>query len=749
MAGGRVVVPDLAPPERIRPYGIQSDTFERPAEPPINNDYERLASALGQFSSAAMGAARRLEADAERQRKEAEAKASADATAKFLRWEMETDDAVELQAYETGTAPVTLVKEHVLKTHKANAYGRAFAKSVGDKIAAGSIPGWGTAGFNVDTFVMEEARPYLDAIDGDPTQLDTFQNHFDQVGGAAREAHGKLLLGKQEEAMDTAALDAMSAAFENSVNSQLLSDSIIGPSRGDLLQAMNRQLYGELGPGSLVNRSHARLDELQLEMLQRHAKDPRYAQYVMQMLGEERYAIDGSGMKLGSFLSSKKHSGTAGAIFETARQTMAEDYKKQVEASLKIQDAYAFDKGDGSHNMLKDHVEPNIYDEGKPIEVSAERRKKEAAENWLAAYRASNGGLPDYTVEVEKFALNNVKHPDLAGELTGAFRGAITAQGSGSSPDVLQRAVDAYEKYSVASAMGYNYVEGTLLDQETIRYYEAVRYGVEHMKLTTEAATANALRLWATPEGRDQPHFSPDLMATIDANAASVSKWGFLNDETNANPHEVRGRIMRLAMLYTQMGNTPDNAVTLATERVNEQSLFINGRRTWGLNGLVKGDGEIVTGLLKDIYRDQSSAAMKAAGIESPNDMRLAQGARGQYLIVNENGEPVIGNGGRPLTITREDVRQRRATVDAIHKAKAKAEFDHSRASAEQARQDQAKSLSGRAPAAPRKSFQEMNRNTPQASRLPPPAQPPAPPKPGHFASGLGRTVEHPNLRKR
>lgn len=686
MARGRVQVNDLAPPEPIRPYGIQSDTYARPAAPPINNDYERLASALGQFSSAAMGAARRLEANAERARAEAEAQAEADANARFLQWELETSSPDRIAAYENGTAPIGFVKEQLWKTAKANDYGEAFAQTVGDKIARGQVEGWGTEGFNVDTFVMEEARPYVEILQGDQTQLATFAKHFDKVGNHARSEHAKLIGALRVERDETEAQKELRRGFRATVSNPVLKGQVFGgvdEATRVSLQDINRELYAAMGPGTPLNIPYARLDELQLAMLNDEAGDVRYAEAVIAMLHEERTSVDGNNLKLGSFISSTKHGDKAQQIEAKALKTLATAYEDQAKKAVRQNGVIAFNRRDGSYFQFQDATVPNPYDPAKPITVSAETRRKEAADSWLAASRAANGGRANLALELETFAANNVKHPELAATLEGTFKGlgALNGKASDIGPDTVAAVADAYEMYQVASGMGHNYVEETLLDKDTVRFYEGIRYAVEYLGLDAQTAAATVTRLYATPEGRDSPNFSPEVLADIDAKAQSVSKWGFFNDEHNENPTEVKNRIVRLATLFVQLGTAPDKAVERAAERVNEQSLFINGRRTWGLAGLVKDDSEVVTSLMEDFYKAQPADVLKAQGIESASDMRLVQGAQGRFHIVNEYGIPVFGAGKQPLTLTIEDVAARRKTREEIaQKLGAKAALDNQEA---------------------------------------------------------------------
>lgn len=672
MAGGRVVVPDLAPPDKIRPFGVQSDTFAAPAPPPINNDYERLASALGQFSSAAMGAARRLEADAERERKKREGEIEAQANAKFLRWEMETGQPDQIKAYESGTAPISFVKEQLWKTHKAGVYGERFANTVGEKLRRGQVEGFGTEGFNPDSFVMEEARPYLDILGGDQTQLSAFASHFDSVGNLVRGKHAERLGAARIEHDETIALDTMGKAFRNSSNHPLLKDEspfdAVSPFEQLNLQRINRQLYHDMGPGTPLNITYSRLDELQLKMLDDAASDVRYAESVRTMLLDDREDVNGTGLNLGSFMKSAKHSDQAQAIFAKATRTLATAYQDEEKRKVRQFDVATFNRRDGTYFGLSDYTAPNPYDPANAITVDANTRKKEAAAAWKDAFRAANGGQADMPYELEVFAANNVKHPELAATLEGAFKGisSVTARAGDTAPDGIEAAANAYHMYQIASGMGHNYVEQTLLDEPTVKFYEAIRYGVEFMLLDEHTAAATVARLYATPEGRDAPHFSPEVMADIDARAQTTVQWGFFNDENNSNPNEVKGRIVRLATLYTQLGTAPDKAVERAAQRVNEQSVYINGRRTWGLKGLVNSDSKPVTDLLADIYKDQPKAVLETQGIKSPRDIRLVQGAEGQFHLVNKFGEPIIGASKKPLTMLLEDVGARRATIESV-----------------------------------------------------------------------------------
>lgn len=647
----RVQVPDLAPPDPIRPAALPSDTYARPAPPPINNDLERLASSLGGFSSALMAAGRRLEANAEAERKKAEAALQERRNADFIEWTLSTENDEQIRAYLAGEAPIDGVTDKLYRKYFGGLLGDHFAKGIQDEIEAGNTE-IGKEHFDPDKFVLESGRQYVSVLQGDEDALAAFSSKFDAVGDEVREGHRKALSAERTEAHKSIAKDLMRQAFQNAVRTGL---------EGETLMDQMRLLYTEMGPrmeNGAFNLNAAEMDELLLNMLEEQAENPEFAEAALAMLAANRRDLADNELRIGSLDQVQRHSDQVRRIRTKAVKALGVEAAEDIRNRVLMEDLHALVRQDGSFNPsgIGDIEIPNPVDPTNPVKITGSDRRKAAVDLYLEQRRAIYG--VDYKAEIATFNASGVKHHEAFTKLEGAYQAGI---GSEMSPEQIGRVIEAAAIYD---DMPHSYVQAHNLDPKAQEFFGMVNFARKYTDLSpSEIATAVG-RVMAD-EAAGKPALSSKQRKEITA-AAEIAYDGWLGTswggKTISNPQDVRAHIEKLALINAKLGN-PEAAIEDAVKRVTESATIVNGRAVIGFRGLLPSDAENIQPFLNNAYKTFDPAYLEVNGIESATDLTVVPFGRDTlYVARASDGVPLVDpKTGARVTLSANDIANIRA----------------------------------------------------------------------------------------
>jgi hypothetical protein len=169
----RVQVRDLEAPERIQPAPVQSDTYAKPAPPPINNNLEQLAKGLGVFASAMTSLGRKHAAEEEQRIKLQQ-------LADYEQWKASVSSDEHLDAIRSGSLPINVDKilDSVVKKDSAELEAGKLASEIDADIPQAGL---GSQGFDADAYVRQKAAPYVSRLSGDPRTMAYFGGQLDRI----------------------------------------------------------------------------------------------------------------------------------------------------------------------------------------------------------------------------------------------------------------------------------------------------------------------------------------------------------------------------------------------------------------------------------------------------------------------------------------------------------------------------------------------------------------------------------------
>lgn len=668
---GRVQVNDLSEPERLSAVPVQRDTFVQPAQAPINNDLERLASALGHFNSNLQAYGARQEANAEKQRREWEKAHKEQVESDLARHSMTRTSGELVQEFYGGGTP------HFDDPYLKSAQAKLWAQSLGDVIGqqidadieAGKLP-LDQEDFNPQRYVLELAKPHLERLRDRPELMAPFAHEIEAAQKSVA-ARYKATLGKARTMrLEQAAALQIEDAFDDGVEDGL---------EGEDLMAYIRSKYVGLGPrisGGALDIGYDRLDDLALDVMKRKAKDPAVAEKVLGALDANRKALDGSNQDIGPVSAVNKHSPTVESIRGTAFSTLADQFDADAQREQLAKNTALFNAEDGSFSGIGAHEIKNPWNQ-KTTELGADKQKEAAAINWLRQYRES----PDYNPqhEVVVFMHNGVKHPEFFNKLEATFQGIGNTNlrdAQSIAPDQAAQIIEAGKLYETMANANYAYVEKNLSDKakdffETYRYL--LRYNLSP-GAPAESVALQAVRAFSSDESMRNPEIERDTNQRIASAVNDIGRGWFQSNPENHQELFVKAR--KLTTIFVRAnGGDIQKAADAAVARINESAVRINGRTLTGLPGIMPGDVKNVERIL-DAQFTKHSKTLKAMGVEDAGDLTVFPARDGAIQIGTKDGLVVVDENRKPLIFTAADVAKVRRADDTLARAKA---LQHSR----------------------------------------------------------------------
>lgn len=635
MARDRVQVGDLAPPEAIRPSPIQSDTFAAPAQPLIDNNGERLERALGMFSSALGGLAQRRAAGAADAEKLAKIQHMEQVTGEYNAYRSAVTNGTFIQDIKAGK--VSWASDPLIGSAVRKDWAGLEAESLGARVdMAFTNNELDLADPDLEKKILEMARPGAEQFVNTADAMAEYRKGLDKVRDSVAQRRQKFMADGFQ-----ATADNMTARNIEGV----LDAGVLQNASPEQVQASLRQLYKDLGPrakGGSLDQPYGRTDTILLNLLEQKAKDPRFAEMAVRVIHSQRVDPE-TGQPLGALSSTIKNDEKVRAIEDAARRSLSTAAEDQVKAQLRAADLQSFKARDGSFSVLQDFKTQNGIDPSKEISVTADTRRKQAVQDYIAEVRTKNGGKPDFDREIEMVAKNGVPHPEWIPLLKDTFYGAANTNVDSMNVDGPTQAARIQQASNLyMDIVDRNSKAVSTLPKEVREFYEGYATLVRVDGQSPDQAAASMARIHAADANNTDPEFDKtvrDQVKSATKNLNLHTGW-FEFEEGVKNGTDVSPRIERLAYLIAKTRSvSPDDAVELAKKRVLETGFNVNGYVIFDQPGFDKADKPFIERTLEGVYK-QLLPQFRANGSTFEN-LGVAPNINGE-LDITENGLPVM-----------------------------------------------------------------------------------------------------------
>lgn len=354
-----------------------------------------------------------------------------------------------------------------------------------------------------------------------------------------------------------------------------------------------------------------------------------------------------SGPYKGSLMTDPKFAARA-----TDLMSRIQTYETQVMENMRIESAETALKTDlqvrgdaGGLYALTDVDLP--AKNGGTKRFTVDQQQKMWSEDYLSrsaemAQRLGESADQTRTRELAVFAQNGVKHT----QWEQALKAGYVAGGTSSSSDKATRPPaleDGWKTYQWVHSQNPQYL-GTLLDQKTLEYYEAIRIGMEsHGDI--DRAYLNAQLATSDPDGsiaRNRAAREREVMEAVQG----MSWFG-----SYANQGEIEDETKRLADFYMRLGLTGSNAVQEAISTIEKSYTDING-------SLIKTNGQQIppqfSELVGELITDYATKHGEEEGIDA-SDITIRQQAPGLWVMVNKSNalNPLWNPSDRVISLSR------------------------------------------------------------------------------------------------
>lgn len=655
----RVQVRDLSPPEKIQPAPVQSDTFAAAAPPPIDNNLERLASALGHFGAG-------IRAYASGRAREEEENLKLQHLSEYEQWKAALSPQNQLEAIRTGkvTYHADPLIADIVKRDYAMLEAEALAQDIDNEVVAGIAP-FGKVNFDADAYVREKAASYVDRISRDPRTMIYFGNALDKVRASVTEKHQRALGAVQTQLIEDRASrelkNAIIQGIKDGGDPQRITDGL-------------REIYKFAGPrlkkGSL-DLSYSRIDELALDVLHDLAQNPEYVAVVEKMLGAQRVGVDGE-TRLGSLADVERHRDKVNSIILTATKTKADFADRAVTGQTIAAAQQALMAQDGTFSTVMDLNKPNPFDPTKSIKLSADQIKEQAVRGWLDAIRAKNNGQPNFEEEFGVLMANGLKHPEYGALFDTGFKGFLNqlVKSGEAAPDQLAKITELADLYSKVADRNWAYAQSHM-SKDTAEFFETYRVLTRFAGRTPEAAAAELSMLYSSKQANTDPNIESRRARQVAEKIGQIdlSRWPLFGDP--ANRWAIEPYITSVANTLAKVeGVDVDEAINRAINHITSTSAVVNNRLVID-PGLKAEDVPNVQALLDRTFKD-NAARFKELGIDDATHLSIAPRGQGQFLVMKWNGGAVTvpvkdkeGKviGTRPVILTINDIQHVRSKM--------------------------------------------------------------------------------------
>lgn len=671
----RIQVRDLEAPERIQPAPVQSDTYAKPAQPPINNDLEQLQKGLAAFSSG-------LNVLGAKQKAEDEKRLKLEQLGAYEAWKASVSSDEHLEAIRAGKLPIQVDKilDTVVKKDGAEKEAMKLAGEI-----EGDLPtaGLGSTGFDADAYVRSKAQPYVARLARDPRMMAYFGDNLDRIRAGVAKRHQDVLGQLQTQYMEDRGKQEIGRAIVSGLDQKLTPQQVM-----DQLRDPDRDkgIYAAIGPrnkkGSL-DLAYGRMDELTLDVLDTLAEDPRYAMQAVQVLQASR--TNSEGASIGPLAAVHKHSAKVDAIAKKARKTMGDFAEKSFKESVLSQNVTDFDKGSLGFSAIRDQRMANPGDPARTMSYSASAQRDEAITEWLNRQRAKTGGVRDTDREVAHFTDMGIKHPELDKVFDEAYKGFLSSNTAREgAPDRLPQIAAIGDEYIKVSERNWSYAK-SLVSDDARDFFETYRILRQLGGRSPEAAASETALAFSSSARASDPHIiAGNLKKLHDAIDGIDVKWGFGGEAINGG--EIKQQLLPLAKALSRVeGLKAEDIINKSVELIKERSAYVNGRIVISPT-LSKDDGQYVQPFLDRIFKEHGAVLREKWQVPDAKHLSIHPVGSHQFIVTKWDGGVVTvphsyDDKGKPigtmhLRLSADDIvalrlsGKERASAEAVQKAR-------------------------------------------------------------------------------
>lgn len=621
----RRVVPDIAEARALRPPAGPVNTYVRPSEPERGNDFLDLAGALQQFSPVLTQAFASVEA-----------KQAAGAEAAVAQSTPE-----QLQAHvRAGTAPATVTGAGI------KAFNRLSAQQLAIKQVSAIDAAWNSGEFDrdnedFDAFIAGRAEADLKSIQ-DPAAREAYGAVINKFGTGLRSRATEYKVQQVKGQSLTMVGDTWFAALASGISEKKSPEE---------LNAAIRSQYGYYK--ETLNLSPQELDGALLGVSRRLAETPGADPYIEHFLNDTRGGI-------GS-IAAKGDSGPTSQVIINRAQSTTRQYQAE---QLKIQNKAAADRDaamvegrlevaaeNGTLSFMQDQevrtesggTKTVSADEQQKAGVDLIRKKAES----IAAQGNPEGGM---NFRLGALFKNGLVDPQFKSILkAGPSSATHEALEKGTVPPALQAGIDLYETiYARNPRLLAQHVSG-----EDQFFYEAYRVARQDMNYDKAGALSAAVKFTDTANPQELPASLKQDLSTVREKLAgfregtwewtSPTSWFGMNGiNAMTVTDEVARKLDRWGEFYVRMGKTPEDAIDLATQRIQSSHTVINGNP-------VPTTDRTMPANFKDIAEWKAKTWAEKYGAKygyDPEDLTVSpagDGQQGVWMIIRKDGEgPVL-----------------------------------------------------------------------------------------------------------
>ena len=663
------LAPEIGAPGAIQPGRIQSDTYSGFERPLIDNNAERLVSALGYFNnqlgglhSALVSQDAKSRALAEARDKEAEKLLKEQAVSRYERMKASITSDELLNRIKEGKEDWTAdpLIEDIVARDQGRITADNLAKAIDAELQGQTLP-LGDPAFNPEKYLLEKSAAFLADVPDGPG-VKEFRERLDHLreslASANEKAKGAAFVAMTEQKAYASITEQLNAGLKAGLTGKSLNDEV-------------RKAWKELGPrmsGGVLGVPNQRLDEMYLDALQEAVKDPATAEQAISVLNAPREGMDGR--PLPSLDANPKNNDRIVGLRQAAIATLQAAEKKAIEDQYVNDAATAFFRGDGTFNTLRDrYVTGEKY--GVAVDLKANATKEVVASKALDVIRAKSGGQPNYQAEVPIFVRNNVAHPELTGIIEGGFSGVggTNMRNVGdATPTQLEAIKAGAEAYRSIHDINPVYTANHVQDR-TEAFYNAYNILTRSMGYTPDAAAAQIALAYsrsASPEGDRRLGLMQEELNQRIGSINFNEEWWKIFGGRAVNPYDLRQQINDIAKTMSMVeGITAEAAVDRAVDLMKERAVYVNGTAVLGTN-LQRDDVPAIKDALGVIF-NRHTDALKSIGVSDPAGMSVIPIGNGEaYMVKKADGTgpvtiPVTDSSGkivgeRPLYISYQSI---------------------------------------------------------------------------------------------
>ena len=644
--GSRVVAPDVPDSQPLQVADSSGlNFFAAPARPVQDNNMERLADALGSFSSDVQRfGAQWKQAHAQDEEKQTKADMEAAKGLIASKTPAEWQDAVKNGSLPAFASP--MAQAAVDRTTGQYA-AHSLANDVQAKVASGELSyGNGSA-----QKYLDDQRQQIVKTNGwgqNSGQMLGFGDGFNTIWNNVQSKSTQAAVENMNEAHNQAAFQQIDMAVDNAFKNKLSPDAT--------WEQLNKVRQGLI---STMHFEPKELDPVLFDALKRRAStDPNW---VMGVGNAERTDVDGK-TKIPSLFSKNTYADQVQALGQHTQAFNAKAEDETQKANINNGVGQLLNTDSSKLYAVPEQIPYTNSVTGKQETVSKSEALSAATNARIVADNraiASGQKTPAQVQDeqLQTFATAGIKQQQWADELNQGAKGGANFT-STSDPKQQGQALKAYQLYQDLRTKNPAYL-GTLLDEKSKRLYENAFI----QQSVFNKSPVDALQGAYEAENADK---NPEAQADLDRqrpaleSAATGLKWGGWFSPDIHNPDIAKGALKSAAQtLMRTNGMSAEEAIKTATPYVQNAFVPVNGVLIPDLHYLPK---EQMQPAAEKYLSDWATGPAKALNLD-PKSLSLAPYGTGRYVVTDAASGLPITHGDGMSYVTAKDLIAAHRTV--------------------------------------------------------------------------------------